>query len=366
MRLLIIAIIIIASAASSVALNPDGRLADPITYSADSTTGSKTPTDEIRHFYGRVVFRQRNVVLRCEEAIYNLVTKKAELLRGVIITQEDMTLKSPRIDYDGNTGIAVAPQSVTISDKNAKLRADKGVYNTNTYVADFRGAVKIVDDSSTILSERLIYNRKTRFSEAYGAVKIETDSVVITSDSATYSPNDGLSSAFGSAVVRAKFAPMTLFADFVADDSHKKKTLAYGSPIMYRVDSTRTDSTVIFDTLEVSSDTMRAEPYKNDRNFFFLGPTEIIRNRLAAKCAGAVYSPPDQKIELRGTPKIWFDSTILLGDSIFIKLDGNSLEKIDSEGDALALTVSDTRRIRPPSNPRLLDDRASRRPARRL
>ncbi len=353
--LLIVSIIIIAALSNNS--SAQDRLSDPITYSADSSTGTKTDNDEIRHFYGNVVFRQRNVVLRCREAIYSLVRKKAELLRDVVITQEDMVLKSPRIDYDGITGIAVAPQTVTITDKNATLKAKKGEYNTNTYIATFVNDVRIVDDSTTIDSDTLVYNRRTRVSNAMGGVVVETDSIIIFADSAENRPADRTNTAVGNVFLMAKFNSFFLNAGLTIDSRRDNTTLAYQSPVLFRIDTTHetriahdstgqtADSTVRetrLDTMSVACDSLRAAPYKGDRIAEFMGSVEMYRERVASKSGYASYAAADSLISLRSVPIIWFDSTQLKGDSVFITMQNRKLKSIHALGNALAASVADT------------------------
>lgn len=356
MKYLLIVIIIIITALSDRTYAQE-RLSDPITYSADSSTGTKTDNDEIRHFYGNVVFRQRNVVLRCKEAIYSLVRKKAELLRDVVITQEDMVLKSPRIDYDGFTGIAVAPQTITITDKNATLKAKKGEYNTNSYIATFVDDVRIVDDSTTIDSDTLVYNRRTRVSNAMGQVVVETDSIVIFADSAENRPADRTNTAVGNVFLMAKFNSFFLNAGLTIDSRRENITLAYQNPVLFRVDTsyeTRSvhDSAGILpdtiirlaklDTMSVACDSLRAAPYKGDRIAEFMGNVQMYRQRVASKSGYASYAAADSLISLRFNPIIWFDSTQLRGDSVFITMQNRKLRGIHSMGNALAASVADT------------------------
>jgi hypothetical protein len=191
-----------------------------------------------------------------------------------------------------------------------------------------------------------------------GNVIVETDSIIIFADSAENRPADRTNTAVGNVFLQAKYSDFFLTAGLTIDSRRDNTTLAYNSPVLFRIDttkgkydSTKVDSLVSdslrlsnlrLDTMSVSCDSLRAVPYKGDRLAEFMGSVEMYRERVTSKSMYASYAKPDELIALRGAPMIWFDSTQLSGDSIFITLPKQKLESIHSAGHAIAGSIADT------------------------
>jgi hypothetical protein len=94
--------------------------------------------------------------------------------------------------------------------------------------------------------------------------------------------------------------------------------------------------TVIADTLETSS--MRGNIYEAKQN------VEIMRAGMAGLCNNALFKPDNDTLRLEGKPMIWFDSTMMTADSMYILMNKRSLVKIDASGSAFTLTKDDTLR----------------------
>jgi hypothetical protein len=94
--------------------------------------------------------------------------------------------------------------------------------------------------------------------------------------------------------------------------------------------------TVIADTLETSSAKGAMYVAKQD--------VEIMRSGMAGICAFAMFKPENDTIRLEGKPVIWYDSTMMMADSMYILMKKRSLQKIDAKGSAFTLTKDDTLR----------------------
>jgi lipopolysaccharide export system protein LptA len=276
---------------------------------------------EIRTYGGHVSFSQGNVNIKCDVAKHDVMMNEIELLGNVVITQEEMTLSSPKVFYDGNTGVANADNGVVINDANALLIAPRGTYSTKTVTAEFTGEVTIDDDSTRIYAETIKYNRKTRNSNAYGNVYIE-----------------------------GKYTPVVLTADVIDNYPIMKYTKAYGKPVLFQIDSTvrrfdsRSDETnmpddsieVKYDTLSIACDTMESFRDIANERYIFKYNIEIFKGKVAAKANSGIYNRSSGMISLTEKPIIWYDSTQLFSDSTVIYLDSNKIKTILAKQNAFA------------------------------
>lgn len=325
---------------------------------ADSLLGARDDAEHVRDFMGNVSFVQGKIKVRSDRAIHYITENRAELIGNVVITQDDMVLKAPRADYSGVTGIADAPAGVTITDKNVKMSADKGFYSTVTYIADFYGHVKIDDDTVTITSDTLQYHRKTQFSYALGNVVVEEDSSIVFADKIENDRQTRASFAYGNVLVRGKYQNTAITADTIIHLPHDYYTHAYGKPILFQIDtvkisnadslfspSEKRDSVMVtykYDTLTVACDTMTAHRLPGDEKYYFYRNVEILRGSVAAVAENSVYYYENEKIELSGKPVVWYDSTQLHADTIFIYIHEKKLNLIWALHDAFAGTMDDS------------------------
>ena len=343
---------------------PQQKLSEPIILQyADSLVGTTVQDLVKKKYSGNVQFRQGKVILYCDEALQFVNENRAEMRGNVRIIQEDLLLKAPFINYDGNSGIADANYGVSIRDKNATLTSDSGIYSTRTYIADFLGHVKIVDTSSTIIAEHIQYDRKNRESIAEKNVLIEDDSIQIYCDWVKHEHITRESHAIGNVFIRGKYTNAMLSGDTVLNIYTEQYTRASGNPVLIQIDTNiisrnvpiakdtsvvfpdmsqiETDS-VVFDTLTISSKIMEA--YRNSENekYIFRDSVEILKGKVSAKAMLAVYYKKEQYITLSGTPVVWYDSTQMHSDSINIFLNDKKLSLIHSIGNALSAARDDT------------------------
>jgi lipopolysaccharide export system protein LptA len=295
------------------------RSAEPIVLdTADIMIGTKrTQLGHVRTFRGNVKLHQGDVIVFSDKVIHYIDRNKAELIGNVRILQKNLVMSAPRIDYDGNAKMARADNGVKIVDEPTVLTARKGTYSTRDYVADFRGDVFIEDDSATIIADRVIYYRETENSDAYGNV-----------------------------VIRGKYSNTALTGDTVNYIPGESYTRASGSPVLFQVDTIRSGSgdsiEVEFDTLSVGARIMKAWRGSKTERYLFDDSVEITRSEVAASADSAVYFKAADRIELFGTPVVWYDSTQLHADTTIIRMEDNKLRNIRAISDAFAATREDS------------------------
>jgi lipopolysaccharide export system protein LptA len=307
---------------------------------ADEIVKSDTTGINIREFIGKVSIRQGKVKLFCDKAIQNLDIATFTLIGNVRILQDEMVLTSPKIVYNTIDGIAESFVSLKIKDKFATLIADKGKYNTRTYIADFIKNVEIIDDTVNIKSDTLSYNRISRVSDAWGHVRVEDDSMLIFAHYMNYKRESKNTKAFGDVYIKHKNRRSVLTCDTLFNLNSENYSLAYGNPVVFFIDSSRTTSRL--DTSMIKSDTIEAFTPKGSEQFIFKKKVELLREKIAAKCELMKYFRSAEMLELRENPVLWVDSTQLHSDSITIYLENNKLKKIQSNNNSLLTSREDS------------------------
>ena len=317
---------------------------DKIIIHADVLEGTQTAEGSMREYRGNVKLWHNDIYATSDTAYLFYQQNKAELKGNVVIKQKNMLLKSHQVEYFGNTGIAKSDEKIEIQDSAIYLKADKGKYNTKTYIVNFNGNVFIKDDKEIIKSDFATYNRKTFQSYTKGNVIMENDSVKMYSNELYYNRKTRDSKNYGNVVVIGKFNHIYLTGDTIINKPDKNYTIATGNPVLFKIDSTKKDSsqTLKYDTLTVACDTMEAFRDVDKERYDFTGNVEMIRGNIRAMSDLATFFKSDGIFFLRGNPVVWYDSTQLHADSIIIYMPDNQLKMIHSFGNAIAVTNDDT------------------------
>lgn len=316
-----------------IILISQNRKAEPIIlHNADSLVGTTEVTGIIRTYYGNVRLQQGNVRLFCDIARHYIDLNKVELKGNVTIIQDDMTLTSAEINYNGNLGLADSDKGVVINDNRSTLIAPRGVYSFRTMIAEFLGDVTIEDDSVTIYADRIVYNRKNKNSFAYGNVYIigKYTNVILTADNVEYFPSQKYTIAFGNPIL------------FDIDSTVNRSKIPLDSLDEFEEQIFKDTIEVFYDTLTIACDTMESIRGDGTEIYFFKKNVEINKGNTFARAPFAFYDKIGDSIVLNQNPIIWYEDTQLFSDSTVIYLKNRKLKMISAFGNAFAGTVSDS------------------------
>ncbi len=303
-----------------------------VLHNADSLVGITDESGVIRTYYGNVRLQQGNVRLFCDIARHYIDLKKVVLKGNVLIIQDDMTLTSAEINYNGNIGLADSDKGVVIKDNRSTLIAPKGLYSFRTKDAEFFEDVTIEDDSVTIYADRVKYNRQTRNSFAYGNVYVigKYTNVILTAENIEYYPLQNLTVAYGNTIL------------FDIDSTLKERTVFRGSNDENDKIVFKDSLEVLYDTLTIACDTMESIRGDGIEVYYFKKNVEINKGNTYAKAYFALYDKMGDSIVLNQNPIIWYEDTQLFSDSTVIYLENRKLKMISALGNAFAGTLGDT------------------------
>lgn len=316
---------------------------DPIIlHHADVLSGSETPTGPIRQCRGKVHLSQGNVSVKCDYALWNINSNSIEMSGNVVILQGTMTLSMPSGSYDGGSKLARGRGGVKVLDRGRTVKALYGDYSTESYLARFYGNVSVEDDSTLIHADSAHYERTTRHSLAFGRVVVlsKNNPAIIEGKLAESIPNEEMTRITGRPIlflIDSTKKVDTIRIERKQEDRKKsKKNIQIQDSLSIKQSFAYDTMTVIADTLETSS--LRGNIYEAKQN------VEIMRAGMAGLCNNALFKPDNDTLRLEGKPMIWFDSTMMTADSMYILMNKRSLVKIDASGSAFTLTKDDTLR----------------------
>jgi hypothetical protein len=289
-----------------------GALQDRIVVleNADSLVGLVIEGEDARELIGNVRLVQGNVRIACDRALQFIRSGTVNLNGNVVVTDDSLTLTSPRGTYHRDARRAEAFDNVRLTDGRMDLRAEYGEYLIESRTAFFRSRVKIRDSASVVTADSLVFYRDTRRSVATGSVRVE-------------SPADRITIVGG----RLEHDP---------DRSVNRMTV---DPVLLQTDTTGGVS----DTLIVRSLTMESVQDTLPR-LVAIDSVQILRGELSALSGRAVFFTQGDSILLRGTPVVWYQDSQTTGDSIDVALESRSLREVFVAGSALTLSRADSLR----------------------
>jgi hypothetical protein len=291
---------------SGVARGQGGKLI--VLENADVAAGSVIDGQDVREFIGNVRLRQENVRIACDRALQFLASGRVDLTGHVVITDDSVTIRTPRGVYFRDERKTEGFDSVRLEDRTTILTAKYGQYLIDPRIAFFRRDVAVRDSASTITADSLTYYRVDRMSIALGNVTVcnESDNVTITGGR----------------------------LDHDAGRSYSRMSL---NPVLRQIDT----SSASTDTLVVRARVMEA--YRDStRRLIGIDSVKILRADLAATCGRATFFTTGDSILLRAEPVVWYQETQVTGDSINVYLKNRALHRVTVGGAAFAISRSDS------------------------
>jgi lipopolysaccharide export system protein LptA len=277
---------------------------------ADSLVGLVIEGQDARELIGNVRLAQGNVRISCDRALQFIKSGTVNLTGKVVVTDDSLTLTSPRGTYHRDSRRAEAFEKVRLTDGRMDLTAEYGEYVIESRTAFFRSRVRVRDSASVVTADSLVFYRDSRRSIATGNVRVESpsDRILILGGRLEHDPDRGVN--------RMTVDPVLLQTDTTGGVSD---TLIVRSLVMES----------IRDTLPrlVAIDSVR-----------------ILRGELSAISGRAVFFTQGDSILLRGSPVVWYQDSQTTGDSIDVALESRSLREVFVTGNALTLSRADSLR----------------------
>lgn len=277
---------------------------------ADSLVGLVLGGQDVRELIGHVRLAQGRVRISCDRALQFIRSGRVDLTGNVVVTDDSLTLTSPRGTYHRDERRAEAFDRVRLTDGRMDLTADYGEYLIEPRTAFFRSRVEVRDTSSVVTADSLVFYRESRKTIATGAVRVE-------------SPADRILIVGG----RLEHDPARATNRMTSD------------PVLLQTDTTGGTT----DTLIVQSLTMESVRDSLPR-LVAVDSVRILRGDLSALAGHAVFFTAGDSILLRRSPVIWYQDSQTTGDSIDVALERRALREVVVMGNALTVSRADSLR----------------------
>lgn len=317
---------------------------EPITVIGDSLVGKMIEGEAIREVYGNVVITQGNVVITCNKAIQYIYRNDAHLIGNVIVKENNMTITTDEGFYYGNKKVAFSDKGLKLNDGKVILTAQKGEYFFNEDLAHFLTNVKLFDTTTTLTSEELFYYQNESKAVAIRNVKIVDPDNIILADSLTHFRVIRETFADGNVSITSLSNNVIIFGGHLEDYNERNYSLIENNPLLVQIDTSANGQ---IDTLVIKSEIMEAFRDSLDNYYIAKDSVKIVRGNFASFNNYTIFNRNEETLityfnsPTSFSPVLWNENSQLSGDSIFIKLNENKIERVEVYRSAFLLSQNE-------------------------
>jgi lipopolysaccharide assembly outer membrane protein LptD (OstA) len=261
-------------------------------------------------FYNsRGTIRQDSSILKSDQGTYNTQTKLFHYEGNVTINNPKYDLKTEKLDYDSNTKIATFLTETEIVSKDGTVNASSGTYNLETEQTNFQGRSTLVNDDYTLVADTLLFNRGTDSGLAIGRAEFTSkkDNLSINGDRIVRDGAIGLTQVTGNSILK---------------NFEKSDTLYMAADTMYAYEYL--DS-------ELPVDTFKTDSVKSQKRLKLLiadGNVKLFRTDFQSLTDSLRYDMKDSTITFFQKPILWSNENQLLADTIVAYLRNDKIKNL--------------------------------------
>lgn len=309
----------------------------------DSLVGKKINGESIREVHGNVIMTQGSVKITCLKAIHNITRNIAELFGNVIVTQDSITIYTDLGFYNGNSKIAYSKSGVTYFDGHIHLKAKNGFYYFDEKKAYFYDNVRLNDSISVLTTDTLTYYDNEDKAIAVGNVVVKDTAAIIYADSLIHLRNEKITYAYKNIKIIDPSNNLLISGNKLEDYHNENYSRITGNPLLIKIDTTDANK---LDTLIITAKMMEAYGDSTKR-LIAKDSVKIVRGEFASINNYSIYYQKDQLLyshkrdEDKIAPVLWNQNTQFIGDTIYISLKDNRIEKMNINSNASIISKNE-------------------------
>ena len=363
---------------------------------ADVLDYDKSISGNLTRLVGNCAFKQDNVLLYCDSALFDeaknsfdaygnvkivqgdslTITadilkydgdqKKARLFNNITMIDKEMVLTTNNLDYDAKRKVGVYYNGGKLTNKENVLTSSNGYYYANSRDSYFRYNVLLTSPESTMKSDTLRYNTATRTAYFYGPTTIlskdgdrlytengnyntisgkanfykkssyQTGNQILRGDTLFYDRKLGFGKGFRNVSIEDTAEKVTIYGQLA--QSNRVTNVSYVTKKAYAVLVSDSDS------LFLSADTLKTRLDSNgkDRMMQAYNKVKIFKSDLQAVCDSMVFTFSDSIMKCYENPIIWAQGSQLTADFITLELKNKKLDKMNMYNAAFIISPDDT------------------------
>lgn len=344
--------------------------AQPISLSAQRMKGMKRDGKEMQHLEGNVRFEQNGNTVTCDIAdydaseeeltgtgnvvivsgegvritgstlVYSNKKKMATVSGGVKLTDKDMVLTTPWIQYHTDSKVGWYGSGGRIQDNQMVLTSQTGSYNSGLHMLYFRKNVVLVHPDYTVKADTLQYNTQTETSYLFSYTEITNEGNtilcnygeyngktgksfftrnaallskenIIRADTLSYDRNSGIGEAAGHLWVKDTSQRLIIFGQKGYYNRKIKYTRVTGNPLARKYEKNGDSLMLRADTFVYQDDSANKR-----RSLLAWRHVGMWRTDFSGTADSLAYHVEDSLFRLFGKPVLWNDKSRLSADTM--------------------------------------------------
>jgi len=282
-----------------------------------------TGNNKVAQFRKNVILTDNDLVLKTNHMDYDLKDNSGKYFNYGIIIDSASTLESQWGFYIPGKKQLFFKDSVRVKNEKYIMYTDTIKYNTQTEVVYFFGPTRIVNDTNLLYCENGWYNTRTDIAQfnkdAYYMNKVQK----LSGDSLYYDRNRGIGKAFSNVMLIDTIENIILKGNLGIYYENPERSLITDKALFIHYTKE--------DTLFLHADTLRSQydtsgVYRRLNAFY---KVKMYREDFQAKCDSLIYSLEDSVIKFYHNPILWAQENQITSDVIYAHTKNNKLDNFE-------------------------------------
>lgn len=331
--------------------------------------------NEISYFYHHVTVEDRDFNLRSDSLIFYNTIQRVAFLAPTRITHEGRKIYCEDGYYDIDDTLGLFKINAQYVDGETQATADSIRYDSRRDLIELMGQARYINKGDTAWADVITYDERSGDVVLEGAARYHSaertaagDRIFFNKESEDFEIDgqskidDGKSRVkakkiqYGKAGGMAQFDYDVVFVDTVNRSAISSDHLLYGEEEDYFLATNEVGKPVYSqavdqDSMHISADTLKSWQEwvavdtlgQIDTIDYIVadGDVEIFKSDMQAVSDSLAYNRRDSVFALIGKPVMWSDSSQYLGDTIWIYMRNETVDRIAIVGNALIISTQD-------------------------
>lgn len=284
---------------------------------------------------GNVRMSDRQMTLRTPSVEYLMEEKIGYYQQGGEIVNDDNRLKSGIGTYHASSKTFFFRKNVHLWNEEYTMDCDTLQYNTLSRIAYFFGPTYIRSEENLIFCSYGWYNTLANTSQFSKGAYLRSENNLLLADSLLYNRNTGLGRAFGNIALHDTLENISVYGQRSEYYQKEKKSRIYGQAAAMQYENQDT-LLLIADTLFDQTDTAGI------RTLSAFPQTSVYRYDLQGTCDSLVYAFNDSSIHLFHHPILWNENNQIYGDTISVFRKNGTLDHFFVRRNAMIISEEDS------------------------
>ena len=250
------------------------------------------------------------------------------LIGNVLVQQGEITLHSDRVTHYINRGIWTFEGDVLIHDSEKDVRSQYIIYDVGKNLIQFRTGLEVINGETVLTARRGIYYPDLQKYSCAGNVRFQKEMEQLDADSAEYFEKENIVKVYDNVIYHNEKERVRLSGGYGIFYADKEYTMITDNPSINFKDSSDGESAWIYGKT--------VEQFGEEKKILVTDSVRIYRGKLSAVCDTAHYYKNSDEAFLSGSPVIYSSRSVIVGETISLFFQGNTIEHMTAEGKAKA------------------------------